>query len=267
LTHYGIDVSSNNHNGDFDYVAAVEYLRNLGGGAQPFVFVKATESTTYTNPYFASDVKGFQDAGAKVGGYLFDHGDSDSVAELSHYKSIAGNLPFAWDIETPEGLDPQQYADHLQPGLKASPYSMVYLNQSEDSTMPGAPWGHPLWIAQWDGDNTASVSCWVHQYTDKGIVPGIGGGVDMNRWEASEEDFANFFGPSSAPTSISGEPSVLPTMAIGMTGNDVRELQNALHITADGIFGRETEAAVRAFQTSYFVDGIAGPLTLIALHL
>jgi lysozyme family protein len=52
-------------------------------------------------------------------------------------------------------------------------------------------------------------------------------------------------------------------------GTSVRALQQALGITADGIYGRETRRAVRRFQRSHglTVDGIAGPQTLSALGL
>jgi cell wall-associated NlpC family hydrolase len=49
----------------------------------------------------------------------------------------------------------------------------------------------------------------------------------------------------------------------GMTGPDVVRLQRALGVTADGIFGRNTERAVLAFQRSHgiLVDGEVGPQT------
>jgi peptidoglycan hydrolase-like protein with peptidoglycan-binding domain len=53
----------------------------------------------------------------------------------------------------------------------------------------------------------------------------------------------------------------------GGEGRQVRILQHTLGIAADGIFGAQTEAAVRAFQASHGlqVDGIVGPQTSAAL--
>ena len=47
----------------------------------------------------------------------------------------------------------------------------------------------------------------------------------------------------------------------GSTGEEVQILQRGLKITADGSFGPQTEAAVRAFQTQHrlTVDGVVGP--------
>ncbi len=49
-----------------------------------------------------------------------------------------------------------------------------------------------------------------------------------------------------------------------MRGEQVRKLQEGLGISADGIFGSGTEAAVKRFQAEngLKVDGLAGPLTL-----
>lgn len=55
----------------------------------------------------------------------------------------------------------------------------------------------------------------------------------------------------------------------GAKGYDVIEIQKALGITADGIFGMDTQTAVMAFQTdnSLLADGIIGPVTWAALGL
>jgi lysozyme family protein len=53
------------------------------------------------------------------------------------------------------------------------------------------------------------------------------------------------------------------------SGSSVAELQQALGIPADGIYGPQTRKAVRRFQRAngLAVDGIAGPQTLAALGL
>ncbi len=53
------------------------------------------------------------------------------------------------------------------------------------------------------------------------------------------------------------------TIRKGSKGNDVRKLQELLGVTADGIFGPITKAAVVAYQSANGLkaDGIVGPLT------
>lgn len=67
--------------------------------------------------------------------------------------------------------------------------------------------------------------------------------------------------------------TVRRTLRRGSHGEDVRELQNALNArgyncgTADGIFGKATESAVKAFQKAngLTVDGVVGRATWAAL--
>lgn len=49
----------------------------------------------------------------------------------------------------------------------------------------------------------------------------------------------------------------------GCRGNDVKLLQNALHVLPDGIFGELTQEAVKDFQKAngLTVDGVVGPAT------
>ena len=62
-------------------------------------------------------------------------------------------------------------------------------------------------------------------------------------------------------------------MARGSRGEDVADVQRLLKVRGakvlvDGIFGENTESAVKAFQKSkkLKVDGIVGPLTWAALN-
>lgn len=54
---------------------------------------------------------------------------------------------------------------------------------------------------------------------------------------------------------------------IGSRGEMVRQIQKALHLMTDGIYGQNTKAAVEAFQREkgLKVDGIVGPATLALL--
>jgi len=57
------------------------------------------------------------------------------------------------------------------------------------------------------------------------------------------------------------------TVRAGTTGEDVKYLQTKLGITADGVFGRQTQAAVLAYQAAsgLVADGIVGPKTWAAI--
>lgn len=59
------------------------------------------------------------------------------------------------------------------------------------------------------------------------------------------------------------------TLSEGDRGSTVVQLQRKLGISADGIYGPQTRAAVRRFQRreGLAVDGVAGPETLAALGI
>ena len=78
--------------------------------------------------------------------------------------------------------------------------------------------------------------------------------------------------PSKPTTGTSKLGSKMPTIERGNKGSRVRMLQGLLlawgyKLTLDGIFGKNTEAAVRDFQRKYAkpVDGKVGPITWNAL--
>ena len=50
-------------------------------------------------------------------------------------------------------------------------------------------------------------------------------------------------------------------LKLGSQGEDVKNLQLRLGITADGVFGPKTEEALKEWQTKHGVisDGVAGP--------
>lgn len=64
-------------------------------------------------------------------------------------------------------------------------------------------------------------------------------------------------------------PRQLKLTSPPMEGADVREVQEVVHVKADGIFGPVTSAAVRAWQKAHGLDddGIVGPLTRARMGL
>lgn len=64
---------------------------------------------------------------------------------------------------------------------------------------------------------------------------------------------------------------ILPELSRGCTGTAVKMLQVFLQVQTDGIFGTETENALRTFQknTNQLADGICGKnsWTAIAVHM
>jgi len=72
-----------------------------------------------------------------------------------------------------------------------------------------------------------------------------------------------------APAAFAASADARPTLHHGDRGRSVESLQHALHIPADGVFGRGTVRAVRRFQRRHglHADGVVGPATWAALGI
>jgi hypothetical protein len=81
------------------------------------------------------------------------------------------------------------------------------------------------------------------------------------------DDFSLFPTKPSTVVRAVVPAQVSRTLRRGATGEDVRALQSVLGLSADGIFGPNTERAVKDFQAAHAldVDGVVGPATRAAL--
>jgi len=77
------------------------------------------------------------------------------------------------------------------------------------------------------------------------------------------------FADPGASASGGASASIEVVVKRGDRGSAVRSIQQELGITADGVFGEQTERAVKRFQRRHNLvpDGIVGPLTRGALGL
>jgi GH25 family lysozyme M1 (1,4-beta-N-acetylmuramidase) len=197
-----------------------------------FVFVKATEGTTYTDPAFARNRDGARSAGLAVGFYHFadPRGSTlvaarqDAAAQAAHFLGVYQPRPTdlrpVLDIEQTGGLSPARLQAwvstwvktvrgrlHRQPFIYTSPYFWETYLSNTTSIAPVAG----LWLADWTtGSPWLPASNWggrgwaFWQYSDSGHVDGISGAVDRDRLNGS----------SLLPYRIGARPAVHPAPAI-----------------------------------------------------
>ncbi|MEV6179282.1 lysozyme [Streptomyces sp. NPDC052016] len=204
----GHDVSS--HQRDVDWPKA----RADGAG---FVYVKATESTTYRNPYFRRQYDGARSAGLIRGAYHFARPDKGSGrAQAAYFVRHGGDwsadgrtLPPALDIEYNPydrrhkcyGLSPgamaawiRAFSDEVRrlTGRRPVIYTTTHWwNTCTDGNRAFAA-DHPLWIARYEapgpGTLPAGWASWTFwQYDNGGGLPG-----DQNLFNGSAEGLKRF---------------------------------------------------------------------------
>jgi GH25 family lysozyme M1 (1,4-beta-N-acetylmuramidase) len=275
-----IDISSFQPNVNFQQVKAAGYT-----GA----YIKATEGTGYTNPYFASHTAAARAAGLVVGAYHFFHPGVDAAAQAQHFVSVAGRwqpgeLPPAADIETTDGVAPQGVTNASMAfmsaiaanfGHEGDIYTGAWFwNPATLNSGPAARYS--LWISNYSSAPNIPYpwqSAVLWQYTDKENVPGAGS-VDCSVWLGSDQAFQAFIGgvmnptipvsvvtpapstPAPAPSQNQDYANMLPTLSQGSTDiNHVHVLQGLIN----------AGASVRLCP-SVAIDGSFGPGTFNAVR-
>jgi GH25 family lysozyme M1 (1,4-beta-N-acetylmuramidase) len=188
----GLDVAS--YQGYPDWTA-------VKNSSKTFAFTKATEGTTYTNPYFATNWSRIKAAGLIRGAYHFGHPAYDAVTQANFFCNVvqprSGDLQMALDIEVTDGRSPSQvrswivaFINQIQArtGRPGIIYTGFYFWR--DSAGNGSNLNCPLWLAAYVSDPTpyvpAAWSTWSFwQYTSSGSIPGVSGNVDRDAWNGT----------------------------------------------------------------------------------
>lgn len=171
---------------------------------QSFAFVKATESTSYVNPYFAADWAASGQAGLMHGAYHFARPSVGSaVPQARAFIKVAGtarkpgDLPPVLDLEQSGGLNPaqlstwtRQFLDETRRLTGRTPviYTYPYFWKT---AMAGSKAfaAYPLWIASYTTASAPTMPSWptwtFWQYSSTSTVKGISGKADMNRYNGT----------------------------------------------------------------------------------
>lgn len=201
----GVDVASHQHpNGQ-----PIEW-RQVRAAGHTYAFVKATEGTTYTNPWFRRDFDGAGAAGLYRGAYHYARPSlplSSAVAQARYMVSVtgtlrgAGELPLVLDLEETGGLGPADLAAWARAFLAEARaltgrapiiYTGFYFWRDSVGAPADLAANHRLWLPSYPADPhsttfrplvPAGFPTWTFwQYTSTGSVPGIVGNVDINRF-------------------------------------------------------------------------------------
>lgn len=200
---HGIDVSRYQERISWDDVRGMEvdYIR-LG-----FVFIKATEGSARTDPYFSRNWKQSKEAGMVRGAYHFFIATRDGVEQAKNFvhsvKLERGDLPPVLDVEKRLGVPPEKLRREVQRwctyvegyyGVKPILYTNadfynVYLQGYLDD--------YPLWVAHYLQPHQPRITRdWAFwQHSESGSVNGIYGRVDFNVFNGDSVAFRSLLVP------------------------------------------------------------------------
>jgi lysozyme len=173
-------------------------VKNSG---KTFAFTKATEGTTYTNPYFATNWARIKSAGLIRGAYHYGRPGTDPVTQANRFCNVVapthGDLQMTLDIEVTDGKTPSQVRSWIvafinqiksRTGRPGIIYTGFYFWR--DSAGNGSNLNCPLWLAAYVSNPAPYVpAAWSFftfwQYTSSGSVPGVSGNVDRDAFNGS----------------------------------------------------------------------------------
>ena len=192
----GIDVSD--HQGTVDWTAVQQ-------AGKVFVFIKATDGITWTDPDFATNWSGARAAGLLRGAYHFYETDDDPTAQAQNFLSAVqlqpGDLPPVVDIEKLDSgstasqtvQDLQTWLDVVQQATGRVP--IIYTSPTFWNSLGTSAFGrYPLWVAEYGVQTPKLPAGWTSwtfwQSSESGTVSGISGSVDLNVFQGTLADLA-----------------------------------------------------------------------------
>lgn len=208
---FGIDVSK--WQGQIDW-------QSVAGDGVEFAFIRVSDGLDYQDEYFDRNWRQAREQGILRGAYQFFRPNLDPVAQADLLLATMGpleddDLPPVIDVEVDGGQSPaaiasgvRQWIDRVegQLGVKPIIYTGSYF---WDSALAGTDEfrDYPLWVAHWtSGDCPSITDAWSNwgfwQYSATGRVAGIGGDVDLNRFNGDRQALIELGGGESQPCEI-----------------------------------------------------------------
>ncbi|WP_406720317.1 GH25 family lysozyme [Thioclava litoralis] len=200
------------------YQGLVDWRRARSSGIR-FAWLKATEGGDYIDPGYGLNAKSARSAGVAVGAYHFYYFCRTPQEQARWYinrvKRVSGDLPPVLDIEwnhqsktcrrfpNPETVraEMRTFLDIVTAHYGTRPviYTTVDFWHDNDLERLG---NYDFWlrsVADHPRDRYPGVRWTFWQYTGTGIVPGIGGTVDLNAFAGSPTGWANWYTARQQP--------------------------------------------------------------------
>ena len=200
---HGIDVSRYQERISWDAVHNMEVDEIKLG----FVFIKATEGSARTDPYFKRNWEKSKEAGMVRGAYHFfitTRDGSEQAKNFAHaVKLESGDLPPVLDVEKTGGVAPavirkevKKWCAYIESYYGVKP--IIYTNADFYSVyLQGYLDDYPLWVAHYLQPHQPRITRdWAFwQHSESGRVAGIWGSVDFNVFNGDSVAFRSLLVP------------------------------------------------------------------------
>ena len=269
-TYFGIDCAK--------WQGTINWAKVKSAGVQVAI-LKATDKNNGPEPAFARNYAGATAQGIKIGCYRYVYARTVAAAEneartvlaVIQGKAMPAGVWLDLEDKTLRGIPRATMLKMIAAMtkiIKAAGYQVgIYTNPDwYNHVLDVSKITLPFWVASWGTNNGKpqrkpiikaqhTLAGW--QYTDKGRVAGISTAVDLSQ-------IYRLIGQAKSVDDA--------LLRKGDRGDDIKLLQHRLNIlgnqlTEDGIWGVQTDSAVRGYQyrAGLTVDGIVGPKTQAAL--
>ena len=203
----GLDVSV--YQGSIDF-------RSVRKSGRAFVLARVSDGVKYSDSKFSTNYANAKAAGLVRGAYQFFRPGQDPIAQADlllskiGYQLGAGDLPPVLDVEVTDGTSAshvlsavEAWVNHVAKALGRTP--IVYTSPGFWSGIGGRKsYGANLWVANWTTNCPSMPNGWstfsLWQHSDQGRVPGVGGKVDLDKFNGTLSELyalARTSGPSA----------------------------------------------------------------------
>lgn len=193
---YGIDVSRHQGEINWDVLSKFSFQYHK----IDFVYIKATESNSYSDKYFNVNWRSAKEYGFYRGAYHFFDPHQNPEEQMNYFfkkvKLLKGDLPPMLDVEQESRISTSKYREMvlrclliMEKHYKVKP--VLYCNQDfYDAYFTTEDFAkYPLWLSRLKKSKPSQENWIFWQFSHNAIVDGITEFVDLNAFNGSELDF------------------------------------------------------------------------------
>lgn len=244
-----IDLSSNNHPG----TKPITWAKVKAAGVTAAI-IKATQGTTYLNPWYGPDTSGARAVGIDT--LAYHYADWGTVnAEAAWFISKAGNLARMLDAENTINVE---WSNTFMARCAPTPTQRLYYAGTPALSQIRSQIQARLMVADYPAHGAPTVGypgygvLW--QWTDQAKIPGIVGTVDESKWYGTETQYDILFDVPAPKPKNKGDEMIAATS----TGNGYWQVRTTGAVFAWGDATYHGGANTGDLAAGDVIVGIAG---------